>query len=113
MAASPFVELHSSLSAFFAPLTAPCQKRQRRRRSLRLPGAQEVARGQVPLGQTAEVCDAEIEAALTGVKAASAHLSGDIKEREQATEKVSALEESGTTSGLCRNWSERPRHLLL
>ena len=29
--------------------------------------------------------------------------SGDIKEREQASEKVSALDESGTKSGLCGN----------
>ena len=36
-------------------------------------GAQEIARGQVSLGQTAEVYDAEVVAALAGVKAASAH----------------------------------------
>ena len=37
-------------------------------------GQQELVRGQVPLGQTAEVYDAEIEGALAGIRAASAHL---------------------------------------
>ena len=39
-------------------------------------GLQEIARGQVPLGQTAEVYDAEVEAALAGLKAASSHYMG-------------------------------------
>ena len=36
-------------------------------------GTQEIARGQVPLGHTTEVYDAEIEGALAGVRAALAH----------------------------------------
>ena len=39
-------------------------------------GSQEIVRGQVPLGQTAEVYDAEVEAALAGLKAASSHYMG-------------------------------------
>ena len=36
-------------------------------------GTQEIARGQVPLGHTTEVYDAEIEGALAGLRAAAAH----------------------------------------